>query len=47
MKPHPIAKVFAPTVFLVLALLSVGFSFGSGEAPAHPDAAPASAEASQ
>jgi len=47
MKPHPIAKVFAPTVFLLLALLSVGMSFGSADAPASPDAAPASAEASR
>ena len=30
--PHPIAKIFAPMVFLTLALLTVGFSFGQAEA---------------
>jgi hypothetical protein len=30
--PHPIAKVFAPLVFLSLALLTLGFSFGPAQA---------------
>jgi len=47
MNPHPIAKVFAPAVFLLLALLSVGMSFGSADAPASPDAAPTSVASSQ
>jgi hypothetical protein len=40
--PHPIAKVFAPTIFFALVLLSLGFSFGSAQAqgPASPMAAP-------
>jgi hypothetical protein len=29
---HPFAKVFAPIVFLSLALLTLGFSFGPAEA---------------
>ena len=43
MNPHPIAKVFAPAVFLSLILLSLAFSFGSVQAqpPAAPIAAPA------
>ena len=42
MNSHPIAKVFAPTVFLALVLLSLGFSFGPAQAqgPASPTAAP-------
>ena len=42
MNPHPIAKVFAPTVFLTLALLSLAISFGNAQAqaPASPIAAP-------
>ena len=31
---HPLAKIFAPVVFLSLALLSLGFSFGPAEAQA-------------
>ena len=40
--PHPFARVFAPAVFLSLALLSLGFSFGPAQAqgPASPIAAP-------
>jgi hypothetical protein len=39
---HPIAKVFAPAVFLSLILLSLAFSFGPAQAqqPASPIAAP-------
>jgi hypothetical protein len=39
---HPIARVFAPAVFLSLVLLSLAFSFGSAQAqgPASPIAAP-------
>jgi hypothetical protein len=42
MKPNPIAKMFAPVVFLLLALLTLGFSFGPSEAqaPVSPAAAP-------
>ena len=42
MNSHPIARVFAPAVFLSLVLLSLGFSFGSAQAqgPASPIAAP-------
>ena len=42
MNPHPIARAFAPAVFLSLVLLSLGFSFGSAQAqgPASPIAAP-------
>jgi hypothetical protein len=42
MNPHPFAKAFAPAVFISLALLSLGFSFGSAQAqgPASPIAAP-------
>ena len=42
MNPHPIAKVFAPLVFLSLALLTLGFSFGPahGQGPASATAAP-------
>lgn len=32
MNPHPLAKIFAPAVFLSLALLSVGFSFSPAQA---------------
>ena len=42
MNSRPIARVFAPAVFLSLVLLSLGFSFGSAQAqgPASPIAAP-------
>jgi hypothetical protein len=30
--PHPVAKIFAPVVFLTLALLTVGFSFAPEQA---------------
>ena len=43
MNPHPIAKIFAPVVFLTLALLTVGFSFTpeQAESPASLNAAQA------
>ena len=42
MNSHPFAKIFAPVVFLSLALHSAGFSFGPAHAqgPASPIAAP-------
>ena len=42
MNPHPLAKVFAPAVFLSLVLLSLAFSFGpvQAQSPASPNAAP-------
>jgi len=47
--PHPIAKVFAPLVFLSLALLTLGFSFGpaGAEESASPGAAPTHVASSQ
>jgi len=38
--PHPFAKVFGPVVFLSLALLTLGFSFGPAEAETTATAAP-------
>jgi len=32
MNSHPFAKVFGPVIFLSLALLTLGFSFGPAEA---------------
>lgn len=42
MNPHPVAKIFGPAVFLSLALLTLGFSFGPAHAeqPASVSAAP-------
>ena len=42
MNTHPIAKVFEPAVFISLALLTLGFSFGPAHAeqPASISAAP-------
>ena len=44
MDSHPIAKVFAPTIFLALVVLALGFSFGSAQqAQAQGSASPIAA----
>jgi hypothetical protein len=47
--PHPIAKLFAPVIFLSLALLTMGFSFGPEPSPGPetPVAAPSPVSTSQ
>jgi hypothetical protein len=49
MNSHPIAKIFGPVVFLSLALLALGFSFGPAEAqgPESPTTTTSSVATSQ